>query len=84
LRRHSHGQIHCPSLLLAGEGEADVTLRIARECYEQLPSPQKKLVIFTREQGGEAHCQVDHLALPNRTMFDWLDEVLNNEERKTL
>ena len=29
---------------------------------------------FTREQGGEAHCQVNNLALPNEVMFDWLDE----------
>jgi pimeloyl-ACP methyl ester carboxylesterase len=77
-------QIQTPALLLAGEGEAPVTLKIARESYEQLPNPQKKMVIFTREQGGEAHCQVDNLALPNQTIFDWLDEVLNNEERKTL
>ncbi|HJR82146.1 MAG TPA: alpha/beta fold hydrolase [Anaerolineales bacterium] len=69
-------QIQCPTLLLAGEGEAPVTLQIVRECFEQLPNPQKKMVIFTREQAGEAHCQVDNLALPNTTMFDWLDEVL--------
>ncbi len=72
-------QIHCPALLLAGEGEAPVTLQIVRECFEQLPHPQKKMVIFTREQGGEAHCQVDDLALPNQTMFDWLDEVWTRE-----
>ena len=71
-------QIHCPALLLAGEGEADVTLKIVRECIEQLPNPHKKTVIFTREQGGEAHCQVDNLALPNRIMFDWLDEIWRN------
>lgn len=74
-------QIQCPALLLAGEGEAEVTLRIARECFEQLPNPQKKMVIFTKEQGGEAHCQVNNLALPNRTIFDWLDEVLVSKER---
>jgi hypothetical protein len=68
-------KVACPALLLAGEGEAAVTLQIARECYEQLPHPKKKLVIFTKEQGGEAHCQVNNLALPNGVMFDWLDEV---------
>lgn len=77
-------QIQIPALLLAGEGEADVTLKIVRECYEQLSNPQKEMVIFTREQGGEAHCQVNNLALPNRTMFDWLDEVLLNNERRSL
>jgi alpha-beta hydrolase superfamily lysophospholipase len=68
-------KITCPTLLLAGEGEAPVTLQIARECYEQLPHPKKKLVIFTKEQGGEAHCQVNNLGLSNGTMFDWLDDV---------
>lgn len=69
-------QIPCPTLLLAGEGEAAVTLQIARECYTQLPSPQKKLVIFTKEEGGEAHCQINNLALPNQVIFEWLAAVL--------
>jgi pimeloyl-ACP methyl ester carboxylesterase len=69
-------RIACPMLCLAGEGEAPITLRIARECAAQLPHPMKQLVIFTREEGGAAHCQVDNLALPNRVMFDWLDRVL--------
>lgn len=68
-------KILCPTLCLAGEGEAPITLQIARECFAQLPHPKKKLVIFTQEEGGEAHCQVDNLALPNRVIFDWLDEV---------
>lgn len=68
-------QIICPTLLLAGEGEAPITLKIARECYEQLPNPQKKLIIFTKEEGGEAHCQVNNLALSNGVIFNWLDEV---------
>lgn len=72
-------QIRCPALLLAGEGEAEVTLKIVRECFEQLPNPQKQMVIFTREQGGEAHCQVDNLALPNKTLFDWLDDVYSRQ-----
>lgn len=75
-------QIQCPALLLAGEGEAEVTLKIVMECFEQLPNPKKKKIIFTREQGGEAHCQVNNLALPNQAIFDWLDEVLINKERK--
>jgi pimeloyl-ACP methyl ester carboxylesterase len=68
-------KIVCPSLCLAGEGEAPITLQIARECVAQLPHPMKKLVIFTKEEGGAAHCQVDNLALPNTVMFDWLDAV---------
>ena len=70
-------EIHCPTLCMAGEGEAPITLQVARECFRQLPHPQKKLVIFTREEGGEAHCQIDNLALPNQVIFDWLDEVFS-------
>ena len=66
-----------PDPVLAGEGEAPITLQIARECFEQLPHPMKKLVIFTKEEGGEAHCQVNNLALPNGVMFDWLDRVFS-------
>jgi pimeloyl-ACP methyl ester carboxylesterase len=68
-------QIRCPTLCLAGEGEAPITLQIARECFAQLPHPLKKLVIFSKAEGGEAHCQVNNLALPNRVLFDWLDAV---------
>lgn len=70
-------KIPCPTLCLAGEGEAPITLEIARECIEQLPHPMKKLRIFTKGEGSEAHCQVDNPALPNGVMFDWLDEVFS-------
>jgi pimeloyl-ACP methyl ester carboxylesterase len=71
--------IGCPTLCLAGEGEAPITLQIARECFAGLPHPLKKLVIFTREEGGEAHCQINNLALPNGAMFDWLGQVFQGE-----
>ena len=63
-------------LLLAGEDEAPVTLKIARETYDKLPNSASQLRIFTREEGGAAHCQIDNLGLPNGVMFDWLAEVL--------
>lgn len=68
--------IKCPVLCLAGEGEAKITLDIARTTIKKLPAPQSRLRIFTRAEGGEAHCQINNLALPNGVIFDWLDEVL--------
>lgn len=68
-------QITCPALCLAGEGEAPITLQIARECYDQLSHPKKKVIIFTKEQGGEAHCQINNLGLSNGAIFDWLADV---------
>jgi hypothetical protein len=71
-------EIACPTLCLASAGEeASITLKIARECIQQLPHPMKKLRIFTKEEDGEAHCQVNNLALPNGVIFDWLDEVFS-------
>lgn len=69
-------QITIPALLLAGEEEAGITVDITRECFAQLPNPQKKMIIFTKAQNGASHCQINNLALPNQAIFDWLDEVL--------
>lgn len=67
--------IKCPMLCLAGEGEAKLTLDIARATFAQLSHPGRRLRLFTHAEGGEAHCQVNNLALPNGVIFDWLDEV---------
>jgi pimeloyl-ACP methyl ester carboxylesterase len=72
-------QIQCPTLCMAGEGEAKITLDIAQECIAKLPNPKSKLVTFTRAQRGEAHCQVNNLPLPNETMLDWLESVFASQ-----
>ena len=69
------GKIMCPTLCLAGDSKALITLQIARECFAQLSHPAKQFVIFTKAEAGEAHCQVIDLAVPNRVMFEWLDRV---------
>lgn len=71
-------KIQCPTLCMAGEGEAEVTLAQARACFERLPNPLKRLTILTKEEGGEAHCQVNNLGLLNQVIFDWLDEVFSS------
>lgn len=81
-------RIQCPTLLIAGEDEAQITLKLARECFEKLPNPHKKLAILTREEGGEAHCQVNNLPLLNQILFDYLDGVFarrdNGEDERPL
>jgi pimeloyl-ACP methyl ester carboxylesterase len=69
-------KIKCPALFMAGEGEAQITLDLARQCFAQLPNPQKKLAILTREEGGEAHCQINNLSLLNMVILEWLETVL--------
>lgn len=68
-------RITCATLCMAGAGEAPITHEMAQKCFAELPHPQKKLVILTREEGGEAHCQVNNLPLLNRVIFDWLEQV---------
>ena len=35
------------------------------------------LKIFSREEGGFRHCQVDDVTISVHYMFDWIADVLN-------
>jgi len=69
-------RITCPTLCMAGEGEAKITLDLAQQCYRLLPNPQKKLLVLTQAEGGEAHCQINNLSLLNRVILDWLATII--------
>jgi hypothetical protein len=43
-------------------------------------SRRKTLKIFTREEGGFHHCQVDDATIGIHTMWDWIADVLNAGE----
>jgi len=60
---------------MAGESEAEITLKQTTQCFEQLPNSLKRLAIFSEEDGGAAHCQIDNLPLLHRTIFDWLQDI---------
>ncbi len=68
-------KIECPTLCMAGESEAEITLKQTTQCFEQLPNSLKRLAIFSEEDGGAAHCQIDNLPLLHRTIFDWLQDI---------
>jgi hypothetical protein len=40
-------------------------------------SKQKALKVFTREEGGFHHCQVDDPTIAVHYMWDWIADVLN-------
>jgi pimeloyl-ACP methyl ester carboxylesterase len=67
-------KIHCPTLCLASEGEAPMFLTQTREVYSALKVP-KELRIFSVEEGADAHCQVNNLAMMQEVVYDWLDET---------
>ena len=39
-------------------------------------SQRKELKIFTREEGGYHHCQVDNISIGSAFMWDWVADVL--------
>ena len=49
-----------------------VPLDAARTRYERVGSKRKQLKIFTAEEGGAEHCQVDHRQLGIDYIGDWL------------
>jgi dienelactone hydrolase len=64
--------IECAFLVLHGENDRIVPLDAARTLYERVGSKRKHLKIFTAEEGGAEHCQVDHRQLGIDYIGDWL------------
>ena len=69
-------KMRCPFLLLHGEGDEQIPLALAQKCFDAVGSKQKTLKVFTREEGGFHHCQVDNVTIGLHTMWDWIEDVL--------
>jgi dienelactone hydrolase len=65
-------RIECPFLVLHGENDRIVPLDQAKKLYEKVGSKRKHIKIFTAEEGGAEHCQVDHRQLGIDYISDWL------------
>ena len=74
-RRH-RAEDACPFLLLHGEGDEQIPLALAQKCFDAVGSKEKKLKVFTREEGGFHHCQVDNITIGVHDMWDWVCDVL--------
>ncbi len=68
--------IECPVLILHGDNDRIVPLESAHILYEKVGSKDKELRIFTAEEGGTEHVQVDHRQLGVDHIGDWLMEKL--------
>jgi dienelactone hydrolase len=64
--------IECAFLVLHGENDRIVPLAAAQTLYERVGSKRKHIKIFTAEEGGAEHCQVDHRQLGVDYIGDWL------------
>jgi len=70
--------IECPTLVLHGEGDQQASVSHAYRTYEALRCP-KKLKIFTKEDGGDQHCQQENLLVMREEVFSWLTSILHLE-----
>jgi len=69
-------RISCPFLMVHGEGDEQIPLTLARKCFDAVGSKQKTFKVFTREEGGYHHCQIDNVSVAVAYMWDWLEAVL--------
>ena len=69
-------KITCPFLMLHGEGDEQIPLPEAQKCFAAVGSKQKTFKLFTREEGGYHHCQIDNQSICAAYMWDWLEQVL--------
>ena len=63
--------IECPVLVLHGENDRIVPVEEARTLHAKLTT-RKHLKIFTAEEGGTEHCQVDNRPMGMDYIADWL------------
>jgi dipeptidyl aminopeptidase/acylaminoacyl peptidase len=69
-------RIRCPFLLLHGAGDEQIPDEQARACFEAVGAQQKTFRLFTREEGGYHHCQIDNLSVGIAAMWDWVEGIL--------
>jgi dienelactone hydrolase len=69
--------IACPLLVVHGAGDRQIPLAMAEKTIRDAKkSPRAELKVFTADEGGIEHCQVDHGALAVEYMADWAADVL--------
>ncbi|HXD44452.1 MAG TPA: alpha/beta fold hydrolase [Pseudolabrys sp.] len=66
----------CPFLMLHGEGDEQIPLPEAQKCFDAVGSKTKVMKVFTRDEGGYHHCQIDNQSICSAYMWDWLEETL--------
>src|SRR5262245_37041556 len=68
-------RIVCPVLITHGQNDRVVPVQAAHDLYAALRAP-KTLKIFTPEEGGAEHCQVDDRPLGVGFIADWIAATL--------
>lgn len=74
-------KVMCPALILVGEGEYSNNQEVRRqqkECLDNLPNLNKKLVVTPADEGASNHCITENRSVMAAVVLDWLDEVFEN------
>jgi len=74
-------RIKCPALSLVGEGEyADVNIQAQQKIFlDGVPHDKKALVVTPANEGASNHCLTENRSVMSQTVFDFLDEALENK-----
>ncbi len=77
-------KLTCPFLVVHGEHDQLSPVSNAYKVIEAaVNSPARKLKIFTEEEGGSEHCQVDNTTMGVDYMADWVAETLGGNTKGT-
>lgn len=69
-------QMRCPLLITHGAEDRVVGVDAAHQLYAMAGTSQKTLKIFTAEEGGAEHCQVDDRQMGVDFIADWIATTL--------
>lgn len=69
-------KITCPILVCHGERDSIVPVEVAYKLFEHISSKDKELRIFTPDEGGAEHCQIDAIQIITAMIGDWMAEHL--------
>lgn len=69
-------EMNCPFLVVHGEDDQQIALADAERLYEASGSADKTLRVFSLEEGGAQHCQVDNLSIGAAFVHDWIEAKL--------
>ena len=69
-------KIECPTIVTHGELDKQIAVEDAHAFFAELGAKDKELRIFTDEEGGSAHCQLDCWEPGYSYVADWVADKL--------
>ena len=69
-------RIECPTLIMHGESDRLAARAVAEQLYNAVGARDKTLKVFTTDEGGAEHCQVDNRQVGTDFICDWLAKRL--------